>query len=195
MRVAIYARVSTSNHGQDVEMQLRELREFAGHRGFTVTGEYVDSGVSGAKDNRPALDRLMKDARARKFDAIVSWKLDRFGRSLRHIVNALAELESVGVAFISLKDNLDLTTPAGRLMFQIVAAFAEFERETIRQRVISGLAHAKSKGRKLGRPSVSADGAEIARLKAEGLSFAAIAERLGVSVGTAYSVFKAGRAA
>jgi len=114
-RTALYARISTSNNGQSPEMQLRELREYCNHRDWIVVGEYVDEGISGAKEKRP--------------------ELDRFGRSLRHLVNALAELEARGVAFVSLRDNLDLSTPAGRLMFQIIGAMAEFERALIAERV------------------------------------------------------------
>jgi DNA invertase Pin-like site-specific DNA recombinase len=106
-------------------MQLRELREYSERRGWKIIGEYVDSGVSGAKDSRPELNRLMNDAHRRRLDTILVWKLDRFGRSLRHLVNALAELEARGVAFFSLRDNLDLFTPSGRLMFQIIGAMAE----------------------------------------------------------------------
>ncbi len=113
MRAAIYARVSTNN-GQDPTVQTRELREYCQRRGWEIAGEYVDTGVSGAKDSRPELNRLMNDARRRRFDLILVWKLDRFGRSLRHLVNALAELEAIGVAFVSLTDNLDLSTPSGR---------------------------------------------------------------------------------
>ena len=125
-RVGLYARVSTSV-GQSPEMQLVELREFATRRGWTLVGEYVDHGVSGAKESRPALNRLMTDAKERNFDVVAVWKIDRFGRSLKHLVNALAEFESLGIAFVSLKDSLDLTTPSGRLLFQLVAAMAEFE--------------------------------------------------------------------
>src|SRR5580704_6331696 len=128
MRVAIYARVSTLN-GQDPEMQTRELKEYCQRRGWPIEGEYVDAGVSGAKDSRPELNRLMADAKRRKFDLILVWKLDRFGRSLRHLVNALAEFESLGIAFVSLSDNPDLSTASGRLMFNIIGAMAEFERE------------------------------------------------------------------
>lgn len=195
MRVAIYARVSTSGHGQDVTMQTRELKEYAGLRGFTVIEEYIDSGVSGSKDSRPALDRLMRDAKARKLDAVLCWKLDRWGRSLKHLVDSLAELEAVGVAFISLKDNLDLTTPAGRLMFQMIGAFAEFERSLIQERVRAGLRHARSRGVRLGRPKARVDTAEVRRLRAEGLSFAVIAARLGVSAATVFAVYKAGQPA
>ena len=145
-RVAIYARVSTSNGSQDPQMQLRELREYAQRRELQIVEEYIDNGVSGSKDSRPALNQLMADAGQRRFDAVLVWKLDRFGRSLRHLVNALAELEARGVAFISLRDNLDLATPSGRLMFQIIGAMAEFERALIQERVRAGLRNAKSKG-------------------------------------------------
>jgi DNA invertase Pin-like site-specific DNA recombinase len=182
-RLALYARVSTSNGQQDPEMQLRELREYARHRGLVVIEEYIDR-VSGAKDSRPALNRLMADASRRKFDAVLVWKLDRFGRSLRHLVNAIAELEALGVAFISLRDNLDLGTPSGRLMFQIIAAMAEFERALIQERVRAGLKNAKAKGKRLGRPNVAADVHRIAALRAQGLSWRAIARELGIGEGT-----------
>ena len=125
MRVALYARVSTLN-GQHPEMQLSELREYAARRGWAVAGEYVDEGVSGSKDSRPALNRLMADAHRRRFDIVACWKVDRFGRSLKHLLNALADLDSYGVAFVSLRDNLDLSTPTGRLMLQIIGAMADY---------------------------------------------------------------------
>jgi DNA invertase Pin-like site-specific DNA recombinase len=185
MRAAIYARVSTANRGQDVNMQLRELREYCERRGFEIAGEYTDS-ASGAKDSRPELNRLMVDARQRKCDAVLVWKLDRFGRSLRHLVNALADFESLNVSFISLRDNLDLSTPSGRLMFQIIGAMAEFERALIQERVKAGLRNARAKGKRLGRPRVIVDRARIARLRARGLSWAKIATQLGVGEGTIY---------
>jgi hypothetical protein len=123
IRCALYARVSTLN-GQDPSLQTVELHEYAARRGWEVVGEFVDKGVSGSKDSRPQLDAMMKLAKARKVDLILVWKLDRFGRSLRHLVNALAELEALGIAFVSLRDNLDLSTPSGRLMFQIIGAMA-----------------------------------------------------------------------
>jgi DNA invertase Pin-like site-specific DNA recombinase len=183
-RVAIYARVSTLNHGQDVSLQTRELQQFAVARGWQVAGEYVDAGVSGSKESRPELNRLMTDARRRKFDAVLVWKLDRFGRSLRHLVNALAEFESLSIAFVSLSDNLDLSTASGRLMFNIIGAMAEFERELIRERVKAGMKNAKAKGARIGRPRVKVDASQIARLRDGGASLRAIASRLGVSVGT-----------
>jgi DNA invertase Pin-like site-specific DNA recombinase len=181
IRVAIYARVSTTGQGQDVTMQTRELQKYAEARGWTVIGEYVDEGVSGAKDSRPELNRLMADAKRRKCDAILVWKLDRFGRSLRHLVNAIAELESVGVAFVSFTDNLDLSTPSGRLMFQVIAAMGEFERELIRERVRAGLRNAKAKGRTLGRPGIDVDASKIALMRSQGKSMRGIAAELGCS--------------
>jgi len=182
-RVALYARVSTLN-GQDPEMQLSELKEYAGRRGWTVADEYVDKGICGAKESRPELNRLTADAHRRAFDAVLVWKIDRYGRSLKHLVNALADLNAYGVAFISFRDNLDLSTPSGRLMFQIIGAMAEFERSLIQERVKAGLRNARAKGKRLGRPSVHVDGAEIARLRSQGLGWRAIASKLGVGLGT-----------
>jgi DNA invertase Pin-like site-specific DNA recombinase len=187
-RVAIYARVSTVNHGQDASLQTREMRQFAEARGWRLADEYVDSGVSGSKDSRPELNRLMADAHKRRFDVVLVWKLDRFGRSLRHLVNALAEFESLGIAFVSLSDNLDLSTASGRLMFNIIGAMAEFERELIRERVKAGMKNAKAKGARIGRPRVAVDAGRIAALRASGLSWPKIARELGVSVGTVYAV-------
>jgi len=146
-RVALYARVSTLNHNQDPELQLAELREYATRRGWAIAEEFVDRGVSGSKESRPALNRLMADAHRRRFDAVLVWKIDRFGRSLKHLVNALAELDARGVAFVSMRDNLDLTTPSGRLMFQIIGAMAEFERSLIQERVRAGLRNARARAR------------------------------------------------
>jgi len=183
MRTALYARVSTLQ-GQDPEMQLRELREYAARRGIEVTDEYTDHGVSGSRESRPALNRLMADAKQRKFDAVLVWKVDRFGRSLRHLVNALAELGALGVAFVSLRDNLDLSTPSGRLMFAVIGAMAEFERSLIQERVRAGLRNARAKGQQLGRPHRVVDRDAILRLKAEGISLRQIAEQLGIGYGT-----------
>jgi DNA invertase Pin-like site-specific DNA recombinase len=192
MNVGLYARVSTRDKGQDPEMQLTELREFATKRGWQVVGEFVDIGISGSKDSRPQLNNMMNLAKTRKLDVIAVWKLDRFGRSLRHLVDALAELQAVGCAFVSLRDNLDLTTPAGRMMAHVIGAMAEFERELIRERVRAGLAHARSKGRVGGRPKVKRerdrDAKKIRRLRAEGQSYGEIAEELGRSKADIYRV-------
>ncbi len=187
-RIALYARVSTANTHQDPEMQLRELREYAQHRDLQIVEEYVDTGVSGAKASRPSLNRLMADAQRRRFDGVLVWKLDRFGRSLRHLVNALAEFEALGVAFISLRDNLDLSTPAGRLMFQIIGAMGEFERSLIQERVKAGLRHAKAKGKKLGRPRVFVSEDRVDELRASGASWREVAAALKVGVGTVHRI-------
>ena len=190
VRVALYARVSTTNN-QNPEMQLIELREYARRRGWQISDEYTDQGVSGSKESRPALNRLMLDSHLRKFDAILVWKIDRFGRSLRHLVNALAELAALGVAFISLRDNLDLSTPSGRLMFQIIGAMAEFERALIQERVRAGLRNARKKGKRLGRPRVRVDAEEIASLRAQGRSWAEIVAETGFGKGTVQRAFAA----
>lgn len=166
------------------EMQLRELREYAQRRGWEVTCEYVDVGISGSAERRPQLDRLMSDAKSRVFDVILVWKLDRFARSLKHLINALADFEALGVAFVSLRDNLDLTTPSGRLMFQIIGAMAEFERALIKERVRAGLRNARAKGKRLGRPRHSYPQAKIERLRGDGLSWGAIAQRTGIPKAT-----------
>jgi DNA invertase Pin-like site-specific DNA recombinase len=183
-RVGIYGRVSTSNGHQDPELQLRELREYADRRGWKITDEYVDHGVSGSKDSRPALNRLLADAHQRRFDTVLVWKLDRFGRSLKHLINTLGELEARGIAFVSFRDNLDLTTPSGRLMFQIIGAMAEFERALIQERVRAGLRNARSKGKRLGRPPVFVSQSGIESLRLQGRSWRSIAKELQVGLGT-----------
>jgi len=186
VRVAIYARVSTNHHGQDPSVQTRELREYCERRGLEIVGEYVDTGISGAKERRPQLDRLLSDCRRRRLDAVLVYRYDRFARSLRHLVNALEEFRALGIDFISLHEGVDTSTPNGRLVFGIFASIAEFERELIRDRVKSGIAAARSKGKKLGRPRVVVDATQIARLRASGASWPSIARQLGVSVGTVY---------
>jgi DNA invertase Pin-like site-specific DNA recombinase len=184
MRVAIYARVSTNN-AQDPSMQTRELREYADHRGWSVTGEYVDRGVSGGKESRPAMNRLLNAIHERKCDVVLVWKMDRWARSLRNLVNSLADLEARGVAFVSLRDNVDLTTPSGRLMVQIIGAMAEFERALIQERVKAGLRNARAKGMRIGRPRVEVDGRQVMALREAGVSWSKICERTGLSKGTA----------
>src|SRR6266478_10163471 len=183
MRTAIYARVSTTNHGQDASLQTSEMQQFVEARGWQLADQYVDQGVSGSKDSRPELNRLMADAKRRRFDVVLVWKLDRFGRSLRHLVNALAEFESLNIAFVSLSDNLDLSTASGRLMFNIIGAMAEFERELIRERVKAGMRNAKAKGIRISRPRANVDTAQIAQLRAQGLSWKKIAKQMGLGVG------------
>jgi DNA invertase Pin-like site-specific DNA recombinase len=146
---AVYARVSTAD--QTCENQLLELRRYCEARGWQAV-EYVDTGISGAKDKRPALDALLNDAKRRRFDVLVCWRLDRLGRNLRHLVTMLEDLNHVGVAFVSLGEGIDCTTPAGKLQLHILAALAEFERARIVERVMAGLQRARAQGRRLGRP-------------------------------------------
>ena len=183
-RAAIYARVSTHN-GQNPEMQVDEVREYCRRGGWKIAGEYVDEGISGSKEHRPALDRLLSDCRKRLVDAVVVYRYDRFARSLRQLVNALDEFRALGIDFVSLHEGVDTSTPNGRLVFGIFASIAEFERELIRDRVRSGLAHAKCQGRKLGRVRVMVNASKVASLRAQGRSWAAISAEFGLSKGTA----------
>jgi DNA invertase Pin-like site-specific DNA recombinase len=185
MRAAIYARVSTSNNGQSPEMQLRELREYCERRGWTVAGEYVDVGISGSKEKRPELDRLMADAHKRRFDAVIVWKFDRFARSVSHLLRALETFQAQGIAFVSFSEQLDTSTPAGKLVFTVLGAVAELERSLTVERVKAGLRNARAKGRSLGRPRKNVDASEIATLRAQGRSWRKIARQLGISSRTA----------
>ena len=183
-RVASYARVSTATE-QSPEMQLRDLRELAERRGFEVVREYVDTGFSGATDSRPALNDLLADARRGRFEAVLVWKLDRLGRSLVHLVRLLEELRQLGVELISFSEGLDFTTTTGKLLYQVISAFAEFERECIRERVKAGLRNARAKGKRIGRPPAIVDAPRIAQRRAQGASWREIAEEFGVGATTA----------
>lgn len=190
-RVALYARVSTKQD-QDPEMQLRELRMFCQHRGWAVTAEFVDKGVSGAKDRRPALDDLMRSARRGRVDAVVVWKFDRFARSVRHLVTALAEFQSLAVDFVSLTEAIDTSTPLGRAMFAIVGAIAEFERELIGERVRAGVAKARASGKRLGRPRKTLDLDTVRARLAGAESLRAVALDLGVHHATLSRALRGG---
>lgn len=192
MKAAIYARVSTADQHSD--MQVAEMKTYCERRGWVISSEYVDV-CSGAKDSRPQLDRLMSDARQRCFDVVLVWKLDRFGRSLRHLLTALGEFEALGVSFASLRDSLDLSTPAGRLMFQVIGAMAEFERSLIRERVKASLQHIKAHGprpgkKEIGRPRKLVDAAKIIEMRSQGQSWPQIARATGLSVGKVYAAGK-----
>ncbi len=180
-RAALYARVSTLD--QEPENQLAELRRYVAARDW-VPIEYVDQGVSGTKDRRPALDRLVADARRRQVDTVVVWRLDRLGRSLKHLVTLLDEFHAVGVGFVSLGEGIDLHTPAGRLQLHILAALAEFERARIAERVAAGLARARQNGTRLGRPEKVVPESVLGSVR--GLSVREAARRLGVSPATAH---------
>lgn len=192
MKFGLYARVSTTDKGQDPELQLKGLREYARAREWNVFNEYVDIGQSGSKDRRPDLDRLMEDARKRRIDGILVWKLDRFGRSLRSLVTILEELKDLGVQFVSYTENLDFSTPAGRAMVSLIGVFAEFERDLIRERVKAGLQNAKSKGVRLGRrPKLDVTLLRaVADMREKGMSLRQIAKAEGVSRGLVHKTTK-----
>jgi len=183
-RIALYARVSTAD--QHVDGQLHALRAYAQARGLDVAGEYVDHGQSGAKARRPALDRLLADARRRKLDAIACTKLDRLARSVRHLTTLAAELEALGVDLVVLDQAIDTSTPSGRFLFHTLGAVAELERDLIRERTRAGLAAARRRGVRMGRPeALDAEArARLRRLVASGTPQRRIAELLGISKGT-----------
>ena len=193
-RVAIYGRVST-NLKQSPEMQMRELREYCTHRGWKISGEFVDSGISGGKDSRPQLDGLMADAHRRRFDIVAVWKFDRFARSVSHLLRALETFRSLGIGFVSLSEQVDTSTPTGKMVFTVLGAVAELERSLIGERVKSGLRNARANGVILGRPPLrrlSADA--ILRLKRDRknhrMSFKKLAAKYGTSVFTAFLLCK-----
>jgi DNA invertase Pin-like site-specific DNA recombinase len=179
-RMAVYARLSTTNHGQDVGLQTRDLEQFAQARGWQMADAYIDAEVSGSKDSRPELNRLMADAHKRRFDVVVVWRFDRFARSVSHQLRALETFNSLGIAFVSLNEQIDTSTPTGRMVFTVLGAVAELERSLIVERVRAGLRNAKANGKRLGRPRVTVDAAEIARLRGHGVTWRAIAQQLGV---------------
>ena len=187
VRAAIYARISTN--GQSTEPQLLEVREYAARKGWTVIGEYIDAGISGSRERRPELDRLWVECRKGRIDVVVVYRYDRFARSLRQLVNALEEFRSLSIEFVSLHEGVDTSTPNGRLVFGIFASIAEFERELIRGRVRSGLAAAKAKGKRIGRPRVIANAHQIASLRAAGASWRDICQQTGLSKGVAQRAF------
>jgi len=185
MRAALYARVSTVNNGQDPEMQLRELREYCQRRGWDVAGEFVDVGISGAKEKRPELDRLMGEAHRRRFDSVVVWKFDRFARSVSHLLRALENFKALGIEFVSLSEQLDTSTPTGKMVFTVLGAVGELERSLIAERVRAGLRNARAKGKTLGRPRISVDRAQVAKLRAQGASWRTVCRETGLTRGTA----------
>jgi putative DNA-invertase from lambdoid prophage Rac len=190
MKTAIYARVSTTD--QNCEMQLRELREYVARRDWEPSSEYVDAGFSGAKASRPALDKLMTAAARRDFDCVLVYKIDRFGRSVLNLSQQLAALTSYGVRFISVSQAIDTdaSNPSSRLMLTILAGVAEFEREIIRERTLSGVRAAKASGKVLGRPVRIFRRDEVVRLREEGISWRVIAKQLGVPVSTAVDAYR-----
>ena len=193
MRVAIYARVSTTD--QHCEQQLAALREYVAARGWQVQGEYVDNGVSGKKDSRPAMNRLLAAARKRAVDVIVVWKIDRWGRSMPHFISSLEELRALGVRFIAITQGIDTdeSNPASKLMLNLLGAFAEFERELIIERTKAGLARARKAGRIGGRPRAVVDATLIEELAEEGSSTREIGAQFNISAATVSRVLRGRR--
>jgi putative DNA-invertase from lambdoid prophage Rac len=186
VRTVIYARVSTTD--QNCEMQVRELREYAGRRGWVISGEYLDTGWSGAKANRPELDRLMRDASLRRFDAVLVWKLDRFGRSVRNCLDGIETLRTHGVQFLAVSQSIDHdeSNPTSRLLLHILASVAEFEREMIRERVSAGVRNAKRNGKRLGRKRAVFNRDKARQMHVAGASVREIATALQVGRGTVH---------
>jgi DNA invertase Pin-like site-specific DNA recombinase len=182
MRVAAYARVSTNNHHQDPEVQLRDIRAFCQYKGWDITATYIDRGVSGAKASRPELNRMMDDARAKAFDVVVVWKFDRFARSASHMLKALEEFKAHDIAFVSTTENIDTSTPMGKMVFTVVAAVAEMERAVTVERIHAGLRNARAKGKKLGAKfQHHIDIPAVRERIAAGESVRGIAKSIGVS--------------
>lgn len=183
MRVGIYARVSTNE--QNVEMQIKELKDYCDRMQYSIFDSYVDIGESGSKESRPQFNRLLSDVRKKKFDAVLVWKLDRIGRSLQHLLQILQEFSNKGVGFISYNQNIDTTTASGKLLFQIMGAFAEYEREIIRERVKAGKRKSK---KKQGRKPLKINKIQVLRLHREGKSLRDIGSNLGISYGTVRNI-------
>ena len=181
MKAAIYARVSTVNGGQSPEMQVRELKAYCERRGWELVGEYVDVGISGTKEKRPQLDRLMADAHKRHFDAVVVWKFDRFARSVSHLLRALETFKALGIEFVSLSEQMDTSTPTGKMIFTVLGAVAELERSLIVERVKAGMRNAKAKGRLPGKQRRALNLEQIKQRMTAGESQRAIAKSLHVS--------------
>lgn len=195
LRVATYSRISTTA-GQSTRMQLVELREFCRNRNWKIVDEYVDEGVSGATDSRPELDRMMKDAHRRCFDVVCVWKFDRFCRSVAHLLRALETFRALGIEFVSLSEQIDTSTPAGKMVFTVLGAVAELERSLIGERVKAGLRNAKASGKRLGRPPLKLlSGPEIQGIRQDrkrGKTFKRLAHDYGTSVFTVYQLCKRG---
>jgi len=181
-RVALYARVSTTD--QSTDSQLLDLRRYVRERGWNIYKEYVDEGISGTKDSRPALNELMNAAKKRRFDVVLVWRFDRFARSTKHLILALEEFRNLGIDFVSYQENIDTSSPLGSAIFTIISAVAQLERDIIAERVKAGLRRARENGKKLGRPSKKVDRCEIRRLRSEGRSLRQIAAELNVSKNT-----------
>jgi DNA invertase Pin-like site-specific DNA recombinase len=187
-RVALYARVSTTD--QSTESQLLDLRRYVSERGWDSFKEYVDEGISGTKDSRPALNELMNDAKKRRFDMVLVWRFDRFARSTKHLILALEEFKNLGIDFVSYQENIDTSSPLGSAIFTIISAVAQLERDIIAERVKAGLRRAKENGKKLGRPRVEVDIQLVRTLREQGKSLRQISQKLGVPKSTVADTLK-----
>ena len=189
MKVALYTRVSTQD--QSVDMQLSDLRKYCEQRGFEVYKEYSDEGVSGTREKRPSLDELMRDARKRKFDAVLCWRFDRFARSTKHLITALDEFRHLGIEFISYQENIDTSSPLGKAVFTIVSAIAELERNITIERVKAGIRRAKENGKRLGRPRrLNLNLEELRRMRDKGLSYREIGMRVKACPASVYKTLR-----
>lgn len=189
MRAALYTRVSTGD--QEVANQRPDLVTFVQSRGWELASEYSDVGISGTKMRRPALDRLMEDAKKRKFDAIIVWRFDRYARSTKHLIDSLEEFRNLGIRFLSYSENIDLGTPLGQAMFVIISAIAQLELDLMRERIMAGLRRAKAEGKKLGRPAKAIDTSKIRELRSQGLTVREIAQTLNLTKSRVAQVVKA----
>ncbi len=192
MKTAIYARVSTSHHNQNPEIQINELKRFCELKGWTVSYELVDHGYSGSTDNRPALRQLLQLVKDKEVDAVIVVKLDRLFRSLKHLVSTLEDFEKIGTKFVAIKDNVDYSTPSGRLFVQILGSLGEFERSLLRERTMAGLDHARKNGKIFGRPRIHSE-VEILKLHHEGLTYRQIQKQLNMPMGTIARAIKSAR--
>lgn len=184
LRAGLYCRVSTINHGQDINLQLDELRAVAQQRGWHIQEEYLDDGVSGGTDSRPALDRMMGDARMGKLDVIVVWRFDRFARSTTHLLQALEEFRELGVEFVSIREQINTSTAVGKILFTLVAAIAEFQLQLVRENVTAGVRRAQAAGKHCGRPIVEVDIRPAVALLSEGRGLKQVAAILGANRNT-----------
>ena len=185
-KAIIYARVSTRD--QNPQMQIKDLRKYVKARKLKLIREYVDY-ASGSDNGRTNYLKLIDDVRKRKCDVVVVWKFDRFARSTKELINALEEFKLLGVDFISFQENVDTSTPAGKVLFTMISAFAEFEREVIRERVIAGMKAAKEKGKRIGRPPIKKYQVdEVKKLKSKGIPWREIIKRVGISKSSYYDI-------
>jgi len=187
-RVALYARVSTAD--QSTDSQLLDLRRYVSERSWDIFNEFVDEGISGTKDSRPALNELMNDAKKRRFDVVLVWRFDRFARSTKHLILALEEFKNLGIDFVSYQENIDTSSPLGSAIFTIISAVAQLERDIIAERVKAGLRRAKENGKRLGRPRVGVDPKRISTLRSRGLSLRSIAQKTGISRTTVSEILR-----